>query len=40
VLAAEYDLPGPPALKPNGARRVMKRLTEAAGIGSTTTTGT
>lgn len=32
VLAAEYDLSAPPALKPNGARRVMKRLSEAAGL--------
>lgn len=32
VLAAEYDLPAPSALKPNGARRVMKRLSDAAGL--------
>lgn len=32
VLAAESDLPGPPALTPNGARRVMKRLSEDAGL--------
>jgi len=32
VVAAEYDLPAPPALKPDGARRVMERLSEAAGL--------
>ena len=32
LVAAEFDLDAPPALKPNGARRVMQRLCEAAGI--------
>lgn len=32
VLVAEHDLSGPPVLKPNGARRVMKRLSEEAGL--------
>ncbi|PSQ25551.1 site-specific recombinase [Halobacteriales archaeon QS_9_68_17] len=32
LVAADADLDPPPALKPNGARRVMKRLCEDAGI--------
>lgn len=32
LVAAEFDLDAPPALKPNGARRVMQRLCEAAEI--------
>lgn len=32
LVAADQDLGPPPALKPNGARRVMKRLCEDAGI--------
>ncbi|NHN49445.1 site-specific integrase [Halostella sp. JP-L12] len=32
LVAAEHDLSPPPALKPNGARRVMKRLCDDAGI--------
>lgn len=32
LVAADRDLSPPPALKPNGARRVMKRLCEDAGI--------
>ena len=32
VLAAEYDLDAPAGLKPNGARRILKRLCEDAEI--------
>ena len=32
LVAADRDLDPPPALKPNGARRVMKRLCEDGGI--------
>lgn len=32
VVAAEYELDAPPALRPNGARRLLKRLCEAAEI--------
>ncbi|GAB7095436.1 phage integrase SAM-like domain-containing protein [Halolamina litorea] len=32
LVAAEFDLNAPPALKPNGARRVLERLCADAGI--------
>ena len=32
LVAAEFDLDAPPALKPNGARRVLQRLCADAGI--------
>ncbi|WP_436930795.1 tyrosine-type recombinase/integrase [Halosimplex halobium] len=32
VIAADYELESPPSLKPNGARRLLKRLCDEAGI--------